>query len=153
MSDQTYLTKEGLEKFKKELEGLKNVKRKEIAKKIAEAKELGDLSENAEYSSARDEQCFVESRIVELENIVRSAVIIEESRGSNWVEFGSRVKVESNGAIREFLIVGSQEVDPSQGKISNESPLGRAFLGKRAGDEVEVEVPVGRVRFRIVGIS
>ncbi len=153
MSDQTYLTKEGLEIFKKEFEELTVVKRKEIARRIAEAKELGDLSENAEYASARDEQAFVENRIVELENIIRTAVIIGEPKSHNQVEFGCRVKVESNGAKREFLIVGSQEVDPGQGKISNESPLGRAFLGKKVGDVVEVEVPVGRVRFRIVEIN
>lgn len=153
-NNQTYLTKEGLEKFKKELEELKTVKRKEIAKKIEEAKELGDLSENAEYSSARDEQAFIEARIAELENIVRNVVIIDkESKNSEQVNVGSSVTVERHGVIKNFFIVGSQEVNPSQGKISNESPLGQAFLGKRVGDIVEVEVPAGKMKFKVISIS
>jgi transcription elongation factor GreA len=151
-NNQIFLTKEGLEKFKKELKELKTVKRKEIAKKIEEAIELGDLSENAEYSSVKDEQAFTEARIAELENIIRNVTIIEESKGSEQVDLGSTVIVEREGVTKKFFIVGSHEVDPVQGKISNESPLGRAFLGKRKGDIVEVEVPAGKMKFKIISV-
>jgi transcription elongation factor GreA len=151
--NQIYLTKEGLEKLRKELEELKSVKRKEIAKRIEEAKELGDLSENAEYASAREEQALIEDRIVELENIIRGATVIEEPKDSSQVELGSVVRVEIDGQTKELSIVGTQEIDPLQGKISHQSPLGRALLGKRAGEEGEVEAPKGKIKFKIISIS
>lgn len=149
----TYITVEGLEKAKTELEQLKNIKRKEIAERIERAKELGDLSENAEYASAREEQAFTEGRILELDNIVRNAEIINHTKGGDAVEVGSTVKVQIDGQSREYTIVGANEADPLKGKISNASPLGEAFLGKRVNDVVEVNAPKGLMRYTILGIE
>lgn len=147
-----YLTQEGLEKLKAELEVLKNEKRKEIVQKIKEAKEQGDLSENAEYSDAKDEQAFVEGRIVELENLVRNAIIISESKNGgarDEVAMGIAFVTEYDGKSQQFILVGPTEVKPSEGKISYESPLGRAFLGKKVGESVEAETPRGLVHYKI----
>ncbi len=149
----TYLTQEGLEKLKKELEELKTIERKRVAKRIQEAKDLGDLAENTEYASAREEQSFIEGRIAELENIIRNVVIIEETKDSSQIDFGSTVTIEIENQIKKFSIVGSQEADPGQGKISYRSPLGQAFLGKQAGDEIEVEVPAGKIKFKIIKVN
>lgn len=149
----TYLTQEGLEKLKRELEELKTIERKRVAKRIQEAKELGDLAENTEYASAREEQSFIEGRIAELENIIRNVVIIEETKDSSQIDFGSTVTIEIENQIKKFSIVGSQEADPSQGRISYRSPLGQACLGKQAGDEVEIEVPAGKMKFKIIEVS
>ncbi|MEW6610291.1 MAG: transcription elongation factor GreA [Patescibacteria group bacterium] len=151
----TYLTREGYEKLKDELHTLKSVKRKEVAWRIQQAKELGDLSENAEYTEAKNEQALLEGRIVELESVMKNAEIISAIKrpSSGMVEVGSHIKVKtSEGKETEFTIVGSQEADPKMGIISNESPLGRAFIGHMVGDEVEVQVPKGTVMYRIVGV-
>jgi transcription elongation factor GreA len=154
IQNEKFITKEGLKKLKEELENLKNVKRHEVAARIQEAKELGDLSENAEYAAAKDEQAQMESRILELENMIKSAKIIEsENSGADQVSVGSTVIVESNGGRKEYQIVGSNEADPTSGKISNESPIGQAFVGKRLGEVVEIQVPDGRVEYRIVEIQ
>ena len=150
---QTYITEEGLEKLKEELEYLKNTKRKEVAERIAAAKELGDLSENAEYSEAKDEQSFIENRVAELESIVRSVKIIKKNKRVTSVQVGSNIEVESNGKILKYSIVGSNEADPINGKISNESPLGKAFLGHKIGEEAEAIVPKGKIKFKILKIS
>ncbi len=151
----TYLTKEGYEKLKEELHTLKTVKRKEVAWRIQQAKELGDLSENAEYTEAKNEQAFLEGRIAELENVIKNAEIISshERPAGGMVEVGSRIKVKTqDGREAEFTIVGSQEADPKSGVISNESPLGRAFLGHMVGDKVEVQVPKGIVTYQIIKV-
>ena len=152
--DQTFISKQGLDKLKKELDGLKTVKRKDIAWRIQEAKELGDLSENAEYAEAKNEQAFIEGRIIEIENIIKNAVIIDDNkRISDIVRIGSTVKAKEQDKIKIFNIVGSNEADPDTGKISNESPLGKAFLGKKAGDIVEINVPKGADRYEIISIK
>lgn len=154
MVKQTFITKEGLEKIKKELEGLKNVKRKEIAERIQEAKELGDLSENAEYAEAKNEQAFTEGRILEIESLLKQVTVIKERKKSaGVVEVGSKIKIKDDKETKEYVIVGSNEADPNQGRISNLSPLGQAFLGKKIGDIIEIKVPQGIKRFEIVAIS
>ncbi len=153
MAGPVYLSQEGFEKLKKELHELKTIKRKEIIERIETAKELGDLSENAEYADAKEEQSFIEGKIMELEEMVNNAVIIEKDQKSGWVSIGSIIKIKSNGEEKEYTIVGSNEADPVHGKISNESPLGQAFLGKRVGDEVEVTVPKGIIKYRIIEIK
>lgn len=150
---QKYLTAEGLAKVKNELKELKTVKRKEIALRIQEAKELGDLSENAEYAEAKTEQGFIEGRIIELENTLKNAVVISESANSDKISVGSSFKVKIGSQESKFTIVGSNEANPAQGLISNESPLGQALLGHKPGDEVEVTVPAGVVIYKIVSIN
>lgn len=152
----SYITKEGLKKMKKELHERKVTTRKEIARAIKEAKEQGDLSENAEYTEAKRQQRENESRIIHLENIIRTAKVIDRNKklGSGVVEVGSTVEVETKGKNMKFEIVGSSEADPLQGKISNESPIGRAFLGKKKGEEFKLELPNGnKVGYRILKIS
>jgi len=147
-----YISKDGLEKQKRELEELK-LKRQEIAKRLEEAKALGDLSENVEYSAAKETQAFNEGRVLELEHLIREAVVIESNHKRSTVSVGSSVEVCNNGKEKTFFIVGSEEADPATGKISNESPLGRAFLGKKAGESVEVETPGGKASYKIVDIK
>lgn len=147
-----YFTKEGLEKLKKEFQELKNVKRKEVIERIATAREMGDLSENAEYQDARDEQGFIEGRILELENIINKAEIIIENNQINFIQLGSTFIVDCDGIQKQYTIVGSNEAKPSSGLISNESPLGGAFLDKKVGDKVEVDVPKGKVMCAILKI-
>ncbi|HPA25869.1 MAG TPA: transcription elongation factor GreA [bacterium] len=153
--EQAYITKEGLEKLKQELQELVAVKRKEVITKIEQAKEFGDLSENAEYHSARDEQAFIEGRIAELNVILRNAIIIEETKSNGLVKVGSKIKItdEVGKMIKEYKIVGSEEADPTQGLISNESPIGRAFLGKKVNEIIEIQTPRGMIRYKIMEIS
>lgn len=151
VADQTIVTVEGLEKLKGELNE-RIALRKEIAGRIARAKEQGDLSENAEYTDARDQQSFNEGRLQELEILVKRAVVVEKHKGDT-AEIGSVVRVETLGQMKEFTIVGSNEADPLKGRISHESPLGTAFLGKKMGDSVELNLPRGNVVYRIVAIE
>lgn len=150
---QTYITKEGLEKFKRELKELKTTKRKEIASRIQEAKELGDLSENAEYAEAKTDQAFVEGRIIELENLLKNATIISEDTSGEIVQVGSTVIFQGPDGEKKYTIVGSNEADPAQGLISNESPLGQSFLGARVGDKVEVRLPRRLVHYTVKSIE
>lgn len=149
----TYLTKEGHKKLTAELEQLVHVRRKELASRIQEAKELGDLSENAEYQEAKNEQGFNEGRIEELENVLKHAVIITTRNHSGTVEVGSQVEATSNGKDVHLVIVGSNEADPLTGKISNESPLGQALIGTKTGDTVTVETLKGPVEYTVSKIS
>lgn len=152
---QEILTQEGYNKIEEEVEYLKTVKRKEVAERIKVAISFGDLSENAEYDEAKNEQAQVEERIVKLENILRKAVIIDESQiDSNIVTIGSTVKVYDTDFEEEveYTIVGSAEADPYNGKISNESPVGSAFIGKHKGEDVEVQVPNGVAIYKILDI-
>ncbi|OGF21330.1 transcription elongation factor GreA [Candidatus Falkowbacteria bacterium RIFOXYB2_FULL_38_15] len=150
-----YVSEEGLEKFKKELDGLVNFRRKEITERIEEAIKMGDLSENAEYDAAKNEQAFVEGRIAELQDLIRRAEIINQgkSRNNDHITVGSLIKVKNNGDTLEYTIVGVAEADPVNGKISNESPLGKAFLGKRVGDKIDVTVPKGILTYTILEIG
>jgi transcription elongation factor GreA len=154
MTNQTFITQEGLKKLQDELRYLETDKRKEIANRIQSAKDLGDLSENAEYSDAKDAQAFNDGRILELGEILRNATIIKEHQAGDAVNIGNSIKIkdEETGDIREYEIVGSQEADPVGGKISNESPLGRAFLNKKKGEMVEITLPKGIVRYEIIEI-
>lgn len=150
---QTFITAEGLQKLRDELHQLKTVKRREIAQRIQEAKELGDLSENAEYVEAKNEQAFVEGRIAELETAVKNAVIIQDVKNAEQVRVGSKVTAKHDGTAATYSIVGSNESDPSNGRISNESPLGQALLGKKVGETVTVTVPNGKRTFTITAIT
>lgn len=150
---QTFITRDGLEKLTEELKQLKTVKRREIAQRIQEAKELGDLSENAEYVEAKNEQAFVEGRVAELEATIKNAVIINGESGSGIVRVGSTVKIKGDNGVEEFEIVGSNEADPKHGRISNESPLGQILVGKKPGDTVEVETPKNVRSFKIIAIE
>lgn len=148
-----YLSLEGLKKLKEELEKRKH-SRAEIAQKIQEAKALGDLSENAEYQEALATQSFNEGRIMELEEILRQARVVSEGMNHKHeaVEISAQIKVDSKFGNQQFTIVGSSEADPAKGFISNESPLGRAFLGRKSGQEVEVDTPKGKVKYKILEI-
>ena len=147
-----YFSPEGLEKLKKELEERKYVLRKEIAAKIIEAKDLGDLAENAEFTEAKETQDFNEGRIEELEAILKHANLISEKRSGGFVTIGSSVKVKSSSGEHTFPIVGPSESNPTQGFISNEAPLGKAFLGQKKGTEVEVQTPRGMVKYKILEV-
>lgn len=149
-----YLTKEGLEDLKKELSLLKQEKRPEVIKAIKEAKELGDLSENAEYHAAREEQGFLESRIKELEYMVDNASIIEE-KATDKIRIGSTVEIKyiEDQEVDTFKIVGSIEADPFENKISNESPIAKAILGKKAGMVSTVESPNGKYDIEILEVK
>ncbi len=147
-----YISPEGFEEHKKELEELK-IKRQEIAQRLEEARALGDLSENQEYLAAREAQAFNEGRIIELQLLLKEAVIIDKNKKASAVQIGSSVQVKSNGSEKKFTIVGSEEADPLNNKISNESPLGRAFLGRKISETVEVETPGGKVTYKIIDIK
>jgi len=149
-----YLTKAGKDKLQAEYDDLTTNGRKKIAEMIKTAKEYGDLSENSEYADAKDQQVFTEGRISELEHILKNAVIIDESHTNcSLVNVGCKVHVEVNKGEMEFMIVGSAEADPEKGWISNESPIGKALLGKKAGDTIEVEVPAGKIQYKIKKIK
>lgn len=148
-----YLTQERLEELKAELDNLKNTRRAEVADRLKRAKELGDLSENSEYIEAREEQAHVEARIFELEEMVKNARVIQRPVNADKVQMGSIVEVERGGNNFKFTIVGSNEARPEAGLISNESPLGRAFFGRKAGEEVKVKTPAGEAAYKIVKIS
>lgn len=150
------MTYEGVKKLEEELEYLKTVKRKEITEKIKVALGYGDLSENSEYDEAKNEQAFVEGRIIQLENMLRNANVVDESElDKDIVGVGSTVKVMDYDFDEEvdFLIVGSAEADPMENKISNESPVGSALLGKRVGEMVEVAIPDGVSKYKILEIK
>jgi transcription elongation factor GreA len=148
-----YISEDGLAKLRAELEELVNVRRQEIAQRIHDAKEHGDLAENAEYEDAKNEQAFVEGQIQRLEALIKNAILIDETHGTDHVQIGSTVKVEGTDGKEVFTIVGSTEASPSDGKISNESPVGRALLGKRKGEAVVVHVPAGDFSYKILDIK
>ena len=153
----TYLTTEGLRALEEELDVLRSVRRLEVAERIQGAKEVGEI-ENAEYEEAKSEQAFVEGRIQDLERMIQSAIIIPDhsrsSKKSDVVELGSIVKIQQNGAKKNmtYTIVGSTEASPTEGKVSNESPLGMALLGRSAGDTVEFTVPAGTQHLTVVSV-
>jgi transcription elongation factor GreA len=148
------LTKEGIEKLKTELEHLITVERKDIIKKIKETREYGDLSENAEYDAAREQQSMVEGRIEEIEAILKKARVIEEPKSHDKVTIGARVEVEIEGEKESYQLVSSAESDPSNGHISVESPLGKSLIGAKVKDVVEVPVPDGgTISYKVITIS
>ena len=149
-----FITKEGLIKLKSELDYLVSVRRPEVASKIKRAREMGGTENNAEYEDAKNDQAFVEGRILTLENIVWNATVIESPAVPGLVELGDKVLIQNqDGKIEQFTIVGSTEADPVEGKISNESPVGRALLNKKIGDEIEVVTPAGVLKLQIMDVS
>ena len=156
MAKQTVITDEGLKRLEQELEELKTVKRKEIAEKIKVALSFGDLSENSEYDEAKNEQAIIEGRIAEIEHQLKNVRILDESElTTETVHVGSRVTIREVGSdeTEEYRIVGSTEADPLGGRISDESPIGKALLGHAVGDQVEVKIPAGVVHYAVVEIA
>jgi len=150
------MTKDGIERLEKELEHLRAVRRPEVADRIHQAKELASAQNNAEYEEAKNEQAFVEGRIMTLEHLLQNATVIDEEAAhhASRVQLGTKVSVDSNdGKKMEYTIVGAAEARPTEGLISNESPVGRALLGKRVGDEIQVSVPRGVLRLTVISIS
>ncbi len=148
-----YLSPERLEELKTELAEFKTARRLDVSERLKRAKELGDLAENSEYQEARREQEEVETRISELEQIVKNAKIIVKAASKESVQMGSTIQVMKDGNAKTFTIVGSKEVRPEAGRISNESPLGKAVLGAKKGDSVKVKTPGGEVAYKIVAIE
>ena len=148
------ITREGLTKLQSELEHLLSVRRQDVADKIKRAREKGGTENNAEYEDAKNEQAFVEGRILMLENVVKNATVIEAPALVGVVEVGDKVLIQNQDTkIEQFTIVGSAEASPVEGKISNESPVGKALLGKRIGDEVEVATPAGVIKLLIMDVT
>ncbi len=151
--DRTYLTAEGAARLRKELDELKGPRRLEMAERLRKAVRQGDLSENADYISAKEQQAFLEGRIMELESVLRNATIVEQRGPSERVEIGNTVVVlEQDDTQTTFQIVGAKEANPRAGKISHESPIGKALLGKKVGQSAEATTPGGPLRFKILEI-
>jgi transcription elongation factor GreA len=151
---QHYLTPEGEARLKAELEELKGPRREELSQRLRSAIQMGDLSENADYHKAKEDQGFLEGRIQELENILRNSAIIEENANKDIVSIGSRVTIQEGDFDPEtYHLVGPTEADPRKGKISHESPIGRALMDKKVGDVVEAEAPGGKIKFKILKIE
>ena len=146
------LTKEGLATLKAEYEDLTNVKRQAAVERLANAREQGDLSENSEYTDAKQALSFIDGRILELEEILHGVQVIS-GHSKNQIDLGCKVTLHINGKKEEFMIVGEWEADPMSKKISHESPLGKALIGKKVGDKVEVEAPAGKILYKILHIE
>ncbi len=151
MSETVYITQEGIEKLKNQLTELEE-KRPTVAKRIKEAREMGDISENAEYDAARQEQAFIEGKIAELEDVIKNAKVVEKG-AKGVVHVGAEVTVHIEGEEETFHLVGAHEANPMENKISHESPLGAALMGKKVGDTFEVEAPIGKLTYKIVTID
>ncbi len=155
MVQPNYLSKEGLEKLKAELEQLRTVGRHEVAERIQQSRERGGTVSNAEYEEAKNELAFTEGRILTLENMINNAIIIDDAKGErDTVEVGATVTVKNQDAkTTQYTITGSAEADPAQGKISNASPIGKSLLGKKVGEVTEVNAPSGKIKLEIVSIQ
>jgi transcription elongation factor GreA len=153
MAGKQYLSKERFDELTAELAELKTTKRNEVAQRLKTAKEYGDLSENSEYAEAREEQSSVETRIAELGDLLKNAEILTKSKGIDAVQVGSVIVVKKAGKEMTYTVVGSYEADPLAGKISDESPLGKAFMGKKVGDKVNVDAPAGKITYEILKIE
>ncbi len=153
MAGKQYLSKERFDELTAELAELKTTKRNEVAQRLRTAKEYGDLSENSEYAEAREEQASVETRIAELGDLLKNVEILTKSKGIDAVQVGSVITVKKGGKEMTYTVVGSYEADPLAGKISDESPLGKAFLGKKVGDKVNVDAPAGKITYEILKIG
>lgn len=149
----TQLTKQGYDNLKKELDELKTKKRQQAVDRLSKARAMGDLSENSEYSAAKEQLAFVEGRIQEIEEILKNVEVIENNNQENYIQLGSSVSVEINGKKELFQIVGEFEADPLNKKLSHTSPIGKALIGKKPGDWVEIQVPVGKIKYKIVEIK
>lgn len=156
MSDKEFLTPEGLKKLEDELEYLKAVRRVEVAQRLHEAMEEGEITENPEYEDAKNEQAFVEGRIIDIETRLNNAVLIENKGGpANEIRLGTKVTLTEVGTTSKehYLIVGSAEADPVNGKISNESPLGKALIGRKTNEEISVQTPGGNIKFKVTHVN
>lgn len=153
MKKQVILTKEGLEKIKTEISDLKNNKRPEIIERIQAARALGDLSENSEYDDARNEQSFIEGRIEELEGMVANAKVVDKKAGNGTIDLGSIVTCEIDGDKEEYELVSSVEANPVSGKISIDSPFGKALVGKKVNDTALVNAPDGTLTYKIIAVK
>lgn len=151
--EQKYLTQEGLDKLKKELEYLRKEGRNEVAEELKEAISFGDLSENAAYDDAKEKQLIFESKIVELERLVNSAKIIENGGNKGWVTIGSYVTIKEGDDEEKYFIVGEEEANPIENRISFKSPLGKALMDKPKGAEVKIETPKGGLKYKILKIE
>lgn len=149
---QKVLTKEGLDQLKAEYDELVNTKRPAMVQRLADARDLGDLSENSEYAAAKQDLAFIDGRIVELEEIIHGAKVVT-SHGKGHVDVGCKVTLHIDGKQESFMLVGEWEADPVQKKISHESPLGKALMGKKVGEQVEVEAPAGKLIYKILHIE
>lgn len=153
-SKKIYLTKEGLAELKKEYDELANVKRPNVLEHVSQARNMGDLSENAEYVASREELTFIDGRIDELEIILKQAVVIRDVKSSNHaIKLGSTVTLHSDGKKEVFTVVGEWEADPENKKISHESPLGKVLIGRKVGEKVQVEAPAGKITYAVVGVK
>jgi len=148
-----YLSEEDLEKIKKELKYLKRVKRKEITQRLKETSAMGDLTENLAYQETKEAQGFLEGRILELENLIRDAKIVEIIKGAQWVQIGSIVTLNSRNKKEKYKIVGSGQANPSKGEITIDSPLGKVLLDKPEGSTITLQTPLGKVEYKIVKIE
>jgi transcription elongation factor GreA len=155
MSEEQYLTAEGAQRLREELEELKGPKRDELARRLRSAIQMGDLSENADYHAAKESQAFLEGHIQEIEYLLRNAIIIEENnKKHDIVEIGDHITIQEEDYPPEtYHLVGAKEANPQNGRISNESPIGSALIGARVGDEVVVDAPAGPIRFKILKIE
>jgi len=150
----TYISSQKLKELKKELEERKTILRKQISQRIQEAQTQGDITENAEYVEAKEAQAFNEGRIMELENLINSAVVVSKKRRKDIIQVGSEIVVkDKKGKNIGFVVVGPEDADPEKGKISNESPLGKVLLGRKKGEQVEVRTPSGKAKYKIVKIK
>jgi len=152
-NNKVLLTKEGLAELKAEYDQLANVKRPVAVERLSDARDLGDLSENSEYAAAKQDLSFIDGRILELEEIIHGAKLISGTHQKTQVDVGCKVILHVNGKKDEYMLVGEWEADPKEKKISHESPLGKALMGKKVGDRVEVEAPAGKVIYKILGIE
>jgi len=152
VEEKVFLTKDGLKKLQDEYDQMVTVRRKDVAAKLQKARELGDISENAAYDAARDEQAFIEGRIEELEDLLKRVEVVAEEKAGK-ISVGSTVRVHLDGNEQEFQIVGAPEADPTVGKISHDSPLGKALLGKEVGDNVEIQAPAGKLIYHVLEIE
>jgi len=148
-----YVSAEGLKKIQAELDELKSVERQKVAERIHAAMEFGDFTENSELEQAKNDQAFLEGRILTLEQMVKKAVVIDENTHHETVEIGSHVMVDADGTPEQYVIVGSAEAAPAEGRISDESPVGKALMGHRAGETVRLVVPAGAVEMKILAVS
>ena len=148
-TEKHYLSQGKVEELRKESEELKMVKRREIAERLEFAKSLGDLSENAAYHEAKESQAFLEGQILELQEAIHNSVVISGAKNKDVVDIGSTVEIEKDNEKLRFQIVGAHESNPSEGKISNESPLGKALLNRKRGEIIEVETPTGKIKYKI----
>jgi transcription elongation factor GreA len=155
MYEQEYLTPEGLKKLEDELEHLKTARRAEVAQRLHDAMAEGEIEENPEYEDAKNEQAFVEGRIMDIEQLLANAILIENKGPANEVRLGSRVSITEVGTRtpEHYVLVGSAEADPLNGRISNESPLGKALLGRKLNDQFQIQAPDGPIKFKVTNIS